>query len=39
MTREQKIAMVIEALRFGFSMGSRKADPRKQRRPEIIRPP
>lgn len=24
MTREQKIALVLEALRFGFSMGSRK---------------
>lgn len=24
MSREQKIAMVLEALRFGFSMGSRK---------------
>jgi hypothetical protein len=24
MTREQKVALVLEALRFGFSMGSRK---------------
>jgi hypothetical protein len=27
MTREQKIGMVLEALRFGFSMGSRKPAP------------
>jgi hypothetical protein len=27
MTRDQKIAMVIEALRFGFSMGTRKPTP------------
>jgi hypothetical protein len=27
MTSEQKIALVLEALRFGFSMGSRKAAP------------
>jgi hypothetical protein len=27
MTRDQKVAMVIEALRFGFSMGSRKPAP------------
>ncbi len=27
MTREQKIALALEALRFGFSMGSRKPAP------------
>jgi hypothetical protein len=27
MTREEKIAMALEALRFGFSMGSRKPAP------------